>query len=933
MPTLPTGTVTFLFTDIEGSTTRWEHHSAAMHAALARHDGLLRDAIEVHDGVVFKTVGDAFCAVFTAAPAALEAALTAQRALAAEPWPEELGAVRVRMALHTGTAEQRGADYFGPPLNRVARLRSAGHGGQVLLSAATYELVRDALPAGAGLRDLGEHRLKDLIRPEQVYQLTAPDLPAQFPMLRTLDSRANNLPVQQTSFIGRERELAAVRALLERPDVHMVTLTGPGGTGKTRLAVQAAAAALAGFADGTYFVPLAPVSDPALVASTLAQMLGLQEAGGQPLQEALLGYLRDKEMLLLLDNFEQVVAAAPLVSTLLAGAPRLTLLVTSRTVLRLYGEREYAVPPLALPTLHHLPEVAALTQYEAVALFIQRARLAKADFAVTQGNALAVAEICVRLDGLPLAIELAAARIKMLPLGALLTRLQSRLSVLTGGARDLPARQQTLRGAIDWSYRLLDAGEQTLFTWLSVFVGGCTLEAVEAVCARAGGLPVEVLDGLTSLVDKSLVRLEEDPRRGEPRFLMLETLQEYAGARLAQSGAEGAVRAAHAAHVLALVEEAEPHLTGADQERWMDRLDGEHDNLRAALRWAQESSLRQEMGLRIAGGVWRLWYVRGHLSEGRRWLEALLGGRAAQEPSVAAAAVRAKALNAAGSLAWVQSDYVRATVLHEESLALYRDLGDRSGIATALNNLGNVAWAHGDYAGATVLYEESLTLRRDLGDTWGSGAALNNLGSVAQAQGDYARATVLHEESLALRRDLSDTWGIVTALNNLGHVARAQGAYARARELYAESLPLGRQLGHMGGIANALSGLGRVAMAQDDYARARELYAESLPLFRAQGDKQGLVSGLEEVARVATDPDAAPGALERAARVLGMAAALRATIGLLRPPNERAAYDATAAALRAALGDARYEASWEEGQALTLEQAVALAMGDLAPPN
>jgi predicted ATPase/class 3 adenylate cyclase len=507
----PSGTVTFLFTDIEGSTRLWEEQPEAMREALARHDALLRDAINAHGGVVFKTMGDQFCAAFTTAPAALAAALAAQRDLSGEGAPLVgalpdtglMGALpgteghprgvplRVRMALHTGAAEAREGDYLGPPLNRVARLLEAGHGGQVLLSQSTFDLARDHLPEGVSLRDLGEHRLRDLARPERIFQPVAPDLPADFPPLSTLDARPHNLPAQVTPLIGREKEVAAGQHVLRQEAVRLVTLTGAGGTGKTRLGLQVAAELLDQFSAGVFFVALAPISDPGLVASAIAQTLGVRELGGTPLLESLKAHLRDQQLLLLLDNFEHLLAAAPLVAELLAAAPRLKVLLTSRAVLHLRGEKEFPVPPLALPDPKHLPPVgadlvSALSQYAAVELFIQRALDVKPEFVVTNENAPAVAEICVRLDGLPLAIELAAARIKLFPPEALLARLGSRLTLLTGGARDLPARQRTLRDAIAWSYDLLGESEQRLFRRLAVFVGGCTPEAAEAVCADFG---------------------------------------------------------------------------------------------------------------------------------------------------------------------------------------------------------------------------------------------------------------------------------------------------------------------------------------------------------------------------------------------------------------------------------------------------------------
>src|SRR5579863_490706 len=581
MSELPTGTVTFLFTDIEGSTTRWEHHPEAMRAAIARHDALLRSVITAHGGFVFKMMGDAVYAVFARAPDAMTAALAGQRDVAAEDWGA-IGPLRVRMALHTGIAQNRDDDYFGPTLNRVARVLSTGYGGQVLLSAATFELARDSLPEGVSMKALGEHALKDLLRPEAVYQLVIPDMPNEFPPLKSLSQRPHNLPTQPTPFVGREQEMERLYQMLCRPDVRLVTLTGPAGIGKTRLALQVAAELSDVFADGLFLVPLAPVNEPEQTVPTIIQTLGISDLSNQAPLTLLKSALKDKQMLLLLDNFEHVIPAAVHIAELLATCPRLKIIVTSQVVLRLQAEREFTVPPLSLPNLKHLPDVAALSQYEAVALFIQRAQAVKPDFAVTNTNAPAVAGICARLDGLPLAIELAAARVKLFPPQALLTRLEQGLAILTGGARDLPARQQTLRGAIAWSYNLLSPEEQQLFRRLSVFVDGCSWEAAEQVCTAAGPLSEEILESLSSLLDKSLLRQQESTE-SEPRFWMLQTLREFGLEVLASAGETEVTREAHAEYYLALAEQAEPLLKGNEQTHWLARLEQEYENLRAAL--------------------------------------------------------------------------------------------------------------------------------------------------------------------------------------------------------------------------------------------------------------------------------------------------------------------------------------------------------------
>ncbi|MDQ5852092.1 MAG: tetratricopeptide repeat protein, partial [Chloroflexota bacterium] len=694
----------------------------------------------------------------------------------------------------------------------------------------------------------------------------------------------SNLPLPATPFIGREREVAEATALLRRAEVRLLTLTGPGGIGKTRLGLEVAAHLRDDFPDGVFFVSLAPIRNPALVASTITQVLGVREASSQPQMEHLQAYLQDKQVLLVLDNFEQVLEAAPLVAELLGSAPQLEVLVTSRAPLRLAAEREYPVPPLTVPDPKRLPELASLSQYEAVALFIERAQAVKPDFQVTNTNAPAVAEICARLDGLPLAIELAAARSKLLPPQAMLARLSRRLKLLIGGARDLPARQQTLRRTIDWSYSLLEAPEQTLFARLAVFVGGRTLEAIEAVCNADGDLATDPFEGVASLLDKSLLQQAAGPE-GEPRFVMLETIHEYAWERLQARGEADVLRQRHAEYFLALAERAEPELTGPLLGAWLLRLEAEHGNLRTALQWVLETGA-VELALRLGGALWRFWDWRGHWREGRRWLEAVL-----ERGNALPATLRVKAVLGAGSFALNQCDYGRAQALLEESLALFRELGDTRGTGSTLNLLGQQATMQGDYGRAQVLFEESLALFRELGDKERISVVLNNLGVAADDQGDYATARACYEESLALAEEVGDTYGVLSVLVNLGLTTLNQHDFAGAKLRFQKTLVQAREKrGAEVGIAYCLEGLAAVAGA------------------------------------LATAPE--HGAW--AAWLFGAAEVLRERLGSPLYAAERAKYEEHVAAARAQLGEAAWEAAWAEGRAMPLEQAIAYALEEAA---
>ena len=914
MSSPPTGTVTFLFTDIEGSTKMWERHPQAMQRALSRHDDILREATQEHGGYVFKTVGDAFCCAFPTTPDALEAALVAQQELFAEEWGEEIGTVRVRMALHTGAAEERDGDYFGPSVNRVARLLSAGHGGQVLLSLPTHELVRDQLPTGAALMDLGERRLKDLFRPERVFQFLAPGLPSEFAPLRTLESHPNNLPLQPTPLVGREREVGEIAQRLRSAEVRLLTLTGPGGTGKTRLALQAGADLLEEFEDGVFFVALATITDPELVPSTIAGPLGVKESAGQPLIETLKNYLQEKQMLLVLDNFEQVLQGASAMGKFVAACPKLKVLATSRIPLRLYGEQEYPVPPLALPDPRVLPPLKVLTQYEAVRLFVERARAVKADFEVTNENAPAVAEICARLDGLPLAIELAAARVRILPPQKVLERLSNRLKLLKGGARDLPTRQQTLRGTIDWSYDLLEEDEQTLFGRLSVFAGGRTLEAIEEVCDPDGDL--DALEGVESLVEKSLLRQEEEVG-GEPRFVMLETIHEYAREKLQESGEAEEIKRAHAEYFLTLAEEAEAELKGPRQLEWLDRLEAEHDNLRAALQWSLGGGDR-ELGLRTGGALEWFWYARGHLSEGVRCLEEALskGGEAPKD-------ARAKALGGLGNLAIEQGDLGRAETSMREALALYRGLGYKKGEANSLSNLGIIEMLRGENRQAKALLEEGLAAARESGDDQSISYVLNSRAlASAHGQGDLEQANALWEEALALARKLGATQLVQAVLANIAYAESVLGNHERAEALAGEALTLSREVKDTLSEAYILLTLGIAKMEGGDHERARALLAESLVLHQELGVNRNIAEGLEGMAEVAGGREED----RRAARLWGAADALRETTDSPWLASERRLHEPYLAAVRSRMDEADWTEAWEEGRAMSLGEAISYAL-------
>jgi predicted ATPase/class 3 adenylate cyclase len=828
---LPRGTLTFLFTDIEGSTKLLNGLGTdRYHQVLEAHTDALRGAFA--KGHEVRIEGDALFMVFATARDALAATANAQRALAQTAFPHG-AVVRVRMGMHTGegtpASEKAGADYVGIDVHRAARIAAVAHGGQVLASAATRMLAGADLPPGVQLRDLGDHRLKDLAQPERIYQLVIDGLPTDFPPLRTLDRTPNNLPTQITTFIGRETEIRDGLRLLD--GTRLLTLTGPGGTGKTRLSLQLAAEAAASFPDGAFWVPLAPISDPELVPSTIAHSLGVQVSGSELPLDRVTEHLRDKTLLLVLDNFEQILSAAPTISALLEAAKGVKVVTSSRAPLRISGEQELPVPPLDLPDPERLPSLEVLAQSDAVRLFIERARAVKPDFMVTAENASAVAEIVFHLDGLPLAIELAAARVKILTPQAMLPRLKQGLDLLASPGLDRTDRQRTLRGAIAWSYDLLDDGMQRLFARCAVFVGGAQLEQLEAVCGDAGEIGRDVLEGVGELVDQSLLRqIEVD---GEPRFRMLVTIRGYALERLAERGEAADLRTRHLAAYVALAERARPELQGKDQKRWLDAVELEHDNLRAALEFAISDGHADEAA-RLVYALWRFWQSRGYLREGRSWAE-----RAVAVPG-ATPELRLRALEALGGLVYWMGDLAMLTH-YGAALDLAREIGDPKEIALAAYNL---SFAYtiptNDMVRGRVLLEEALALFRELDDGAGIGRASFALSNVVSGgQGHtrrdllFARQTV--DEALQQHRKLSNQFDLAWDLHMAGLVDLKLGDLERARLEWAEAIGLFVAAGDISGMVLMLSDFSELAKAAGDLERHDVLVGAWAALARKTG--------------------------------------------------------------------------------------------------
>ena len=908
MPSLPTGTVTFLFTDIEGSTHLLQHLGDRYAEVLANYRRFLRSAIQERGGHEVDTQGDALFAAFPRASDAVAAAVAAQRVIGAYAWPENLS-LQIRMGLHTGESISGETGYVGMDVHRAARICAAGHGGQILLSQTTTDLTADVLPDGVSLRDLGEHRLKDLARSHHLFQVVAADLPADFPPLKSLDVLPNNLPRQLTSFIGREKEMAEVKRLLSA--AYLVTLTGAGGSGKTRLALQIAAEVVDRYAEGVWWVQLASLSEASLVPQAVASALGIREQRGRSLMDALLDDLRHKRLLLVLDNAEHVISAcARLVDTLLRGCAGLRTLVTGREPLRIEGEHIYPVPPLALPSPGMLLPVATLARSEAVRLFVERAIAARPSFALSGQNAAAALQICRRLDGIPLALELAAARVRALSVEQIAIRLDDQFRLLTEGSRTGLPRHQTLRATMDWSYELLTEPERLLYRRLAVFGGSFNLEAAEAVCSGTGLPESAIVDLLTRLVEKSLVVAGE--RDADARYHLLEPSRQYALGRLEETDEASDVRGRHRDFFLALVERGHLGLASAERLIWRARIESDHDNIRVALRWSIDYRSLEE-ATRLGAAMARFWASRGLLNEGLAWLAELRKHGDQVSPRA-----RAGLLSGAGLLAFEIGEQRQAAEVTDCALTIFRQVADRQGIEVCLRLLGMAELEMGNYERAIMLLDEAARLPRERGDVEAEAEALRQRGYVAVKQGDYALATQTLERSLAIQQQTGRRRSIGLAIGHLAQAYLYQGQSDRAIAMLTEALDHLQAVEHGTGTAYFLNLLGLALVKKGDRQAAAVAYRRCVALARETGYRWAIAQGLIGIGALS----AAKGEDALGARLLAAADTLLTKIDYVIPFAERAYLERLVDSLRRSMPPDEFERASSQGRHMSMEQAV-----------
>jgi len=898
--TTPT-TVTFVFSDLEGSTRLLNSLRGSYGPLLEQYHELIDATFAGHGGTKIDQAGDGLFHSFSSARGAIAAATEAQLAMASHEWPQGVS-VRARMGIHTGEAANRRAGYVGIDVHRAARIASAGHGGQVLVSQTTRDLAGSDLPSDATLVDLGEHWLKDLAQPEHLYQVSVDGLPQAFPPLKSLVTLPNNLPRHLSSFVGRRNDVSEVRQLTtESP---LVTLTGPGGVGKTRLCLQVAAELLENFADGAWLVELEALTDAGLVPQQVAVALGISEASDADSRESVLSHLRGRELLLILDNCEHVIdACAQLANSLLRACPGLRIIATSREPLGVAGERLYPVRSLSLPTVKRVT-AEMVAESEAISLFIERAQSADPTFAITDANAAAIVEICRRLDGIPLAIELAAARVRALSVEQIAERLDDRFRLLTGGSRTVMPRHQTLRAAIEWSFDLLSDAERLVLWRLSVFAGPFPLEAAEKVCTGPGVEVWEVIDHVTTLVEKSLVARQAD------RYRLLDTVRGYAREHSLEAGESQGAFERHRDWYLDFVRSSAPaFFRGPELAAVLDRLEAEHDNVRAALAWSLNEEGGGHAALELVAGVWRFWEIRGYVTEGRQWVERAL----AASPTDLSRA-RADVLTAAGILAAGQGDHAAAVRYHEASLELHEEIGDRKSVEIALHNLANAALHQGNLERARELYERVLAVADP--STTEISFVLVNLADVIDGQGDYEAAVDRYQQAINRSTASDDLWVAAYAMSAFGQAAARHGETDTARELYEKALDIYRRVRDQRAEARLMTMLAELIGQQGDTPGAREILFDALRIRCSLGDAPGICAALEHFSALAQDADP-----ERAARILAAAAAMRERTGARLSMAAQGAVDQQLAQLQSVLGD-EFARAWRQGNGASVDEAL-----------
>lgn len=918
MSNLPSGTVTFLFTDIENSTPLWEQQPGAMKSALAKHDSLLRGIFLMHNGQIIKTTGDGFHVVFVTAADAVHAAIHAQQVLQKDSWGEV--PLKVRIGLHTGEAELRDGDYYGGVLNRAARIMSIGHGGQILVSEMTYQIAQEHLSTEVSVLDLGVHQLKGLSRTERIYQITTPDLQQDFPPLKSQTHAAHNLPIQLTSFIGRERELPQAASRLE--GARLLTLIGPGGTGKTRLSIQLGTELLPQFADGVWFIELAPLADAALILQTVAAVLGVRAQTGMSLANIVNDYLRAKQLLLILDNCEHLVeASAALADEFLHNAPKLKIIASSREALGIGGETVYRVPSLSLP---HRTDVtrATVLGFESVQLFVERAAAANPSFHLTDENASVVAKICSRLDGIPLALELAASRVSAFTPEQIAKRLDDRFKLLTGGSRTALPRQQTLRALIDWSYDILSPAECTLLKRLSVFAGGWMFEAAEAMFDD-----MDVLELLPQLVNKSLVTLDDEG--DEPRYRLLETIRQYARDKLLESGEAVEIRNRHLAYYVQLAEEAEQHLYKIGALQWVTRLEAEYDNLRTAIEWGLDHDPLQV--LRIGGALPNFWYRRGYESEGMRWIHEALermnsqpdvqGNAGARERLVAIA----RAWQGVSFMAFSQGDMLKATAAADTCAAYARQLGEKEILAVVLTFSAASRMMSGHFEELDTMMSETMGIVEESNNAYARGMTYGMLGSRLLMTGtEPKKGHELIHKGLGLLKGSENYFGHTMVMLGLAMEARFNGRFDEARAGFEPLIPIFHDFGDHHRSNMVRSELAHIERLDGHIDKATTMYHETILEWKRLGHRAAVANQLECYAFIARTQEQS----ERAVQLLGAAEALRELINIDMSQLERVEYEREVTDLKANMDEKEFIALWAAGRSMTMEQAIDLAIAE-----